>query len=241
MIGIFPTLNGSEGCGRTWLRQFYRSGELPNPNCSTWRPIMIHHRPQGFDQPLFGRRSLMNSAAVGASMVLGLRLPLGGDDTGITDGCTRNASIRIDGDGKVFVTVPGLRTGQGIHNSIAMLISDQLDVALNQVHLADVLPKEGSRDVLAIDNSETILGALKLLGEAGATVRAMLTAAAAERWAVNARSCHAHQGEVIHTPTWRKLRYGELTIDAAYRPIPKEVELKMTRAESRPEQPGDPA
>ena len=74
---------------------------------------------------------------------------------------------------------------------------------------------------------------MKLLGEAGATARVMLIAAAAERWGVDARSCHAHDGEVIHTPTWRKLRYGELAIDAAYMPIPNEVELKAPRAESR--------
>jgi isoquinoline 1-oxidoreductase beta subunit len=189
---------------------------------------MIHHRPQGFDQALFGHSSLINSAAVGTSMVLGLRLPLGESNAGRL---TRNASIRIDGDGRVFVTVPHFRTGQRIYTSVPMLVAAQLEVALNQVHLEPARPKQAfaaneTPATPTIDNSDAIPRALKLLGEAAATARLMLIAAAAERWAANARSCHAHEGEVIHTSTWRKLRYGELTIDAAYRPIPKEVELR---------------
>ena len=204
------------------------------PTSVDWLLIMIHHRPQGLDHPLFRRSNLISSAAVGGGMMLSLSLPLGEGNTGIADSSTRNASIRIDGDGKVFLTMPCLRMGQGICTSIPMLIAGQLDVALNQVHFEPAPPNEKYAanemlDAQAIDNSETIRSALRLLGEAGATARMMLIASAAERWGANARSCHAHEGEVIHTPTWRKLTYGELAMDAAYRPIPKEVELKAPR------------
>jgi isoquinoline 1-oxidoreductase beta subunit len=198
---------------------------------------MIHHRPQGFDDHLFRRSYLISCAAVGGSMVLSLSLPLGEGDTGSTEGSMRNALIRIDGDGKVFLTIPYLRTGQGIYTAIPMLIAEELEVALNQVHLEHAPPKQGVAanemlDAQAIDNSTASRSTLKLLGEAGATARVMLIAAAAERWGVDARSCHAHDGQVIHTPTCRKLRYGELATDAAYMLIPKEVELKAPRAES---------
>jgi isoquinoline 1-oxidoreductase beta subunit len=199
---------------------------------------MIHHRPQGFDDHLFRRSHLISCAAVGGSMVLNLSLPLGAGNTGSIEGSTRNALIRIDCDGKVFLTMPYLGTGQGIYISIPMLIAEELEVALDRIHLEHAPPKQGfaandMSDAQAIDNSTAPRSALKLLGEAGATARVMLIAAAAERWGVDARSCHAHDGEVIHTPTWRKLRYGELAIDAAYMPIPNEVELKAPRAESR--------
>ena len=199
---------------------------------------MIHHRPQRFDDHLFRRSHLISCAAVGGSMVLNLSLPLGAGNTGSIEGSTRNALVRIDGDGKVFLTIPYLGTGQGIYISIPMLVAEELEVAVNQVHLEHAPPKQGvaaneTLDVQAIDNSTATCSALKLLGEAGATARVMLIATAAERWGVDARSCHAHDGEVIHTPTWRKLRYGELAIDAAYMPIPNEVELKAPRAESR--------
>jgi isoquinoline 1-oxidoreductase beta subunit len=67
----------------------------------------------------------------------------------------------------------------------------------------------------------------------------MLIAAAARRWDVDARLCHAYEGQVIHTPTWRKFRYGELVVDAASMPIPKRIALKAPRAESRLGQRGE--
>jgi len=184
---------------------------------------------------------LISSAAVGGSMVLSLSLPLGGGSVGSTESSAPNAFISIDGDGKVILTVPHLGTGQAICASIPTLIAEELEVALNQVHLEHAPPKEGlngdaALDALATGNSNAIRDTLKLLGEASATARVMLIAAAAMRWGVDARLCHAHRGQVIHTPTWRKLGYGELAIDAAYVPIPKEVALKAPRAQSRLDQ-----
>ncbi len=200
---------------------------------------MIHHRPQGFDYPLFRRRNLIRSTALGGSMVLSLRLPLGEGNTGYTESSKRNTSIRIDGDGEITLTLPYRRTGRSIHVSIAMSIAEQLAVAPHRVQVkyasaTTEFASNGIFDTLTVDNLETVRSALRLLGEAAATARVMLIAAAAERWGANARSCHAREGEVIHTVTWRKLRYGELTTDAAYRPIPGDVELMPPRAESRP-------
>jgi isoquinoline 1-oxidoreductase subunit beta len=192
---------------------------------------MIHHRPQRFDDPLLRRSNLISRATPGGGMVLTLSLPLEQGDTTVIGSSARNASLRIDDDGRVFLTVPYLRSEGDISASIPSLIADQLEVTLNRIHLEQALPKEEFAaetisDGQLIGNLETIPAALRLLSEAGATARSMLIAAAAERWGVNARSCHAHDGEVIHTPTWRKLKYGELAVDAAYRPIPREVELK---------------
>ena len=54
----------------------------------------------------------------------------------------------------------------------------------------------------------------------------MLVAAAAKRWNVDPGTCRAQSGEVIHTPTGRKLSYGELATDAAETPVPEKVTLK---------------
>jgi isoquinoline 1-oxidoreductase beta subunit len=54
----------------------------------------------------------------------------------------------------------------------------------------------------------------------------MLIAAAAKRWGVDVTSCRAQEGEVIHTPSGRKLSYGELAADAAKMPVPTNVALK---------------
>ena len=61
---------------------------------------------------------------------------------------------------------------------------------------------------------------------AGAAARDMLIAAAAKRWRVDAKTCHAQEGEVIHAASGRKLKYSELAADAAKMPVPANVTLK---------------
>jgi len=49
----------------------------------------------------------------------------------------------------------------------------------------------------------------------------MLVSAAAEKWGVGAASCRARNGEVSHTPSGRRLKYGALVEAAAKLPVPK--------------------
>ena len=71
-----------------------------------------------------------------------------------------------------------------------------------------------------------LVGPLEALREAGATARTMLVAAAAKRWGVDANSCSAQDGEVIHVSTGRRLKYGGLAAEAAKIPVPGNVALK---------------
>ena len=64
------------------------------------------------------------------------------------------------------------------------------------------------------------------LRRAGATARQMLIAAAAATWNVDAGSCRAEKGGVIHTPTAQRLDYGALVDKAAKIPVPEHVALK---------------
>src|ERR1700704_4189399 len=61
---------------------------------------------------------------------------------------------------------------------------------------------------------------------AGAIARTMLVAAAAKRWNVDVATCRAQSGEVLHAPTGRRIKYGELAADAARLPVPESVALK---------------
>jgi isoquinoline 1-oxidoreductase beta subunit len=54
----------------------------------------------------------------------------------------------------------------------------------------------------------------------------MLVSAAAKRWNVDPASCRAQSGEVLHPPTGRRSKYGELAADAARLPVPESVVLK---------------
>src|SRR3954465_6837168 len=162
------------------------------------------------------RRKFLASAAGGGAFMLGLRLSVahGGGGPGTF---TPNAFIRIGGDGQIVLTMPYVEMGQGTYTSIPMLIAEELEVGLDQVRLEHAPPNEKlySNPMLgeqATGNSNAIRGAWKPLREAGATARAMLIAAAAKRWGVDAGSCLAEAGEVVHAPSGRRLAYGALAV-----------------------------
>ena len=177
------------------------------------------------------RNFLVASAAVGGGLMLSLSLPFGQSEAAGSEEFAPNAFIRIDGDGQVVLTMPYVEMGQGTYTSIPMLIAEELEVNLKQVKLEHAPPNEKVYanpllGVQATGNSNAMRGAWKPLREAGATARTMLIAAAAKRWGVDANSCRAQDGEVIHAPSGRHLKYGELAADAAKLPVPANVALK---------------
>ena len=68
-----------------------------------------------------------------------------------------------------------------------------------------------------------------MLRRAGATARTVLVTAAAQMWQVDASSCRAVRGEVVHEATGRRLGYGALVDKAAELPVPREVVLKAPK------------
>ena len=121
--------------------------------------------------------------------------------------------------------------GQGTHTSMSMLLAEELEVTPEQVRLEHAPPD----DKLYANPlfGEQITGAsssirmfYEPLRRAGATARAMLIAAAAASWNVDAASCRARKGVVTHTPTGRTLSFGALAAKAATVPVPDKVALK---------------
>jgi isoquinoline 1-oxidoreductase subunit beta len=183
------------------------------------------------DTELSRRSFLAASAAAGGGLMLSLTLPFGTGQAANSEIFAPNAFIRIGSDGQVVLTMPYVEMGQGTYTSIPMLIAEELDVSLKQVHLEHAPPNEKLYvnpliGVQATGNSNAIRGAWKPLRQAGATVRSMLVAAAANRWGVERESCRAQDGKVIHEATGRRLNYGELAAEAAKVPVPVNVTLK---------------
>jgi len=180
------------------------------------------------------RRFLRTAAATGGGLMLSLRLPLAGRAAAAADGddFVPNAFIRIGADGQVVLTMPYVEMGQGTYTSIPMLIAEELEVDLSQVRLEHAPPDEKRYGnpllggLQATGNSNAVRASWQPLRQAGATARTMLIAAAAQRWKVDTASCRAQSGEVLHVPTTRRLKYGELAADAVRIPIPDKVALK---------------
>jgi isoquinoline 1-oxidoreductase beta subunit len=183
------------------------------------------------------RRSFLQVAAAGGGLMLALRLPAANSEAAAAAGETfaPNAFIRIGGDGQVVLTMPYVEMGQGTYTSIPMLIAEELEVDLKQVRLEHAPPNEKLYGnpllggIQATGNSNAVRAAWQPLRQAGAAARIMLVAAAAKRWNVDPGSCRAEKGEVLHAPTGRRIKYGELAADAARLPVPEGVALKQPK------------
>lgn len=172
-------------------------------------------------------------AAAGGGLLLGLTLPIMNDAAeAATVGFSPNAFIRIEGDGRIVLTMPYVEMGQGTYTSIPMLIAEELEVDLAQVTLEHAPPDEKRYGnpflggVQGTGGSTTIRAAWQPLREAGATVRMMLVAAAAKRWTVDPATCRAQRGEILHEASGRSVDYGDIAAEAARVPIPAPVALK---------------
>jgi isoquinoline 1-oxidoreductase subunit beta len=181
------------------------------------------------------RRSFLQAgAAAGGGLMLSLSLPLANGDAeaAAADGFAPNAFIRIGSDGQIVLIMPYVEMGQGTYTSIPMLIAEELEVDLTQVRLEHAPPNEKLYGnpllggLQATGNSNAVRAAWQPLRQAGATARTMLVSAAAKRWNVDPASCHAQNGEVLHPPTGRSIKYGELADAAAGMPVPESVALK---------------
>ena len=180
------------------------------------------------------RKLLQAGAAAGGGLLLSLSLPFsnGEAETADADGFAPNAFIRIEGDGRIVLTMPYVEMGQGTYTSIPMLIAEELEVDLKQVQVEHAPPNEKLYGnpllggLQATGNSNAVRAAWQPLRQAGAIARTMLVSAAAKRWNVDPASCRAQSGEVRHAPTGRRIGYGALAADAARMPVPESVVLK---------------
>ena len=177
---------------------------------------------------------LTATAAIGGGLLLGIDLPARGEvrDSFTTDApFAPSAFLRIDRAGKVTFVMPVIEMGQGTYTSIPMLIAEELEVDVDTVAIEHSPPddKVYANPLLGAQitgASTAIRGTYLPVRRAGAAARVMLVTAAARRWKVDASSCRAEKGTVVHVPTGRKLGYGSLVDAAAKLTVPENVTLK---------------
>ena len=140
-----------------------------------------------------------------------------------------NAFVRIGTDERVTVIVNHSEMGQGVYTSLPMLLADELDADWTKVGFepAPVDPKYNhpAFGVQMTGGSSSVYSGLQQFREAGAAARAMLIAAAAQQWNVDASTCLTESGAVFNKKG-QKLTYGHLATAAAKQPPPEHVQLK---------------
>jgi len=140
-----------------------------------------------------------------------------------------DAFVHIRPDGKIVITVNRLEFGQGVQTSLPMVLADEMDADWSQV-IAELAPaadvyKDPLFGIQMVGGSGSIAHSFQQYRELGAKTRAMLIAAAADRWHVTPDQCRT-ANSVVHGPGNQSARYAELANDAARKPVPEKVRLK---------------
>jgi isoquinoline 1-oxidoreductase beta subunit len=139
-----------------------------------------------------------------------------------------NAFLKIGSDDTVTVLLAHSEMGQGIWTTLPMLIAEELDADWKRlvVEHAPAAPAYAHTafHMQMTGGSSTTWSEFDRYRQAGATARALLVAAAAQRFGVSPADCRTENGLVISGS--KRARYGELADAAARLPAPKTVPLK---------------
>jgi isoquinoline 1-oxidoreductase beta subunit len=140
------------------------------------------------------------------------------------------AFVRIHSDNTIIIGARGCEIGQGVLTSLPMLIAEELDVRWDRVRV-EQLPyglmagKEPGTFAAryggqGAGGSTNIPEGWKSLREAGAQIRQLLVASAAQLWGADATSLKTQDAAVLHTDG-RTATYGALATRAAQIPLPE--------------------
>jgi isoquinoline 1-oxidoreductase subunit beta len=137
------------------------------------------------------------------------------------------AFVSIADDGTVTIVCHRSEMGQGIRTGMPMIVADEMEADWKRVRVAQATGDEkkfGNQDT---DGSRSTRHFFEPMRRCGAAARAMLEAAAAERWKVPVSEVSAKNHEVVHRASGRRLGYGALAKAAAGQPVPARTSLRL--------------
>ena len=186
---------------------------------------------QAPDNP--GRRAFLQKTAL-AGGGLSLGIILSGCDESLppaplpteVQALQANAYVNLSTDNTVTVISTKLEMGQGAYTGLATLVAEELDADWQQVKVQSA-PVDATRyGWQGTGGSAAIAASFQALRQAGAAVRQMLVAAAAQRWQVDPQDIRVRRGVVSHPPSNRQARFGDLAEAAVQQAVPSQPRLK---------------
>src|SRR3989442_11779887 len=180
-----------------------------------------------------GRRSfVIGSAAVGAGLALGLKIPFGASVVRAQDGSPEiNAWIVVRPDDTVVVRIARSEMGQGTLTGLAQMAAEELECNWSKVTTEYPTPGQSVARKRVWGNFSTggsrgIRESNEYVRKGGATARVMLVQAAADGWKVPASECNAANSVIAAKRTGGTRAYGKVAEAAAKLKQPAEVALK---------------
>jgi len=188
-------------------------------------------------RPGVSRRTLLIGGGLGVGLVVAFLAWPRREGSPLRPGpreAVLGAYLRISTDGRVTLAVPQVEVGQGIWTGLAQIAADELGAAWENMavepapHGAAYANRLIAHDYQVTTRitagSSSIRAFDQPLREAAAAARAMLCAAAATRWGVNAAECDTDSGFVVHEG--KRLGFGEVAADAAGQRPPDAPQLR---------------
>ena len=128
-----------------------------------------------------------------------------------------NAWVRIAPDGVVTILSAGAEMGQGSMTSLPLIVAEEMDADWSKVAI-EWAPGDAAvygytfnkQRLMAIVGSRAVMLYFDQLRIAGAQVRKVLLANAAEKWGVDAASLRTEPGFVVDPASGRRMSYGEI-------------------------------
>ena len=172
-------------------------------------------------------------AATGGALVLGFEFAPSGRITSFADAATTRlvGFVTIAPDETITIVQPQAEMGQGVQTSIPMLVAEELDCDWSRVRVEsfpaiDKIYNNPAFGIMGTGGSSSVRGWFMPARKVGAQARAMLVAAAAQKFGVAASELRTQNGVVYHDASSRKATYGELAGAAAALTPPADVTLK---------------
>ncbi|UTW14032.1 xanthine dehydrogenase family protein molybdopterin-binding subunit [Marinobacterium rhizophilum] len=177
---------------------------------------------------------LVTTAGAGLTLAMNLPLALAADSaaTVAAGDFEPNAFVRIGTDGRVTILMKHLEMGQGTFTGLATLVAEELDADWSQI-VAEGAPADASRynnllfGAQGTGGSTAMANSFMQMRTAGATARAMLIGAAAQRWKVPTTEIQVKQGILSHAASGNSAGFGELAALAAQQAVPDTQSLQL--------------
>ena len=167
----------------------------------------------------------------GAGLVVGFHIPGLAQAQAGTSPPEVNAWVRVLPDDRVIIRIARSEMGQGTLTGLAQLVAEELECDWAQVSTEQPTPGQNLARNRVWGNFSTggsrgIRESQDYVRKGGAAARLMLVQAAANEWKVPVAECRAARSVITHTPTGRRVSYGQVAEAAGKLPVPTEVALK---------------
>jgi len=180
------------------------------------------------------RRDFLKTTSITTSgLIMGVVLP-GTVRESVAAGTlhTPNAWVHIADDNSITLISARSEMGQGVYTSMPMLIAEELNVDVTKITVAAAPPgaqyANAFLGAMITGGSTSVREGWEKLRVAGAQVREMLVAAAAQEWGVAAAAVKADNG-MLTGPGGKKATYGQMAEAASKQPVPEKPFIKAAK------------